>query len=61
MSDIREEAVRAFYLGAPEGDNPYDRQTQPEEQAEWHDAWWEEWRKYRRHHKDWFGDAGGEQ
>lgn len=58
MSGIREEAVRAFYNGAQESDNPYDWHPRPREHAAWHDAHWEEWRRYKRRHKDWFGDAG---
>jgi len=59
VNHIHEEAERAFYHGASESDNPYDKLTQPQEYAVWHDAHWEAWRKYKRRHKDWFGDAGG--
>jgi hypothetical protein len=31
MKDVREEAAHAFHHGATEGDNPYDKLTQPEE------------------------------
>jgi hypothetical protein len=57
MSHSREEARCVFYNAASERDNPYDKLTQPKEHAVWHDAYWAVWLEYKRHHKDWFGDA----
>lgn len=60
MNDIRQEAERAFYEGAGEADNPYDRLTQLDEHTAWREAHWEAWRNYKRRHKDWFGDSAPE-
>ena len=57
---IREKARGAFYKGAHETANPYDRHTRPREYAAWRDAHWQEWREYKRRHKDWFGDAASD-